>query len=59
MDKVIKVEINLEGLPEAPNHHKFAVALEERIIAAVELAMVDAFEDGLNGKNQTVHVPSF
>lgn len=59
MEKKITVKITLSGLPEAPNQHELAVALESEINDAVGLAICRAFEDGIRGKEWSVHVPSF
>jgi hypothetical protein len=59
MTTQIEVRINLDNLPDAPNHHKLAVALEERINQAVALALADTYDHGFRGKDWTVHVPSF
>lgn len=59
MSKKIIVEITIDGLPEKPNHHRLAAELEERIGEAVGFALCETFDDGVQGKDWSVHVPSF
>jgi hypothetical protein len=56
MDAEAKVLINLAGLPDEPNHHRLAVALEREVNEAVARALAEAYEDGTTGKDWLVHV---
>jgi hypothetical protein len=59
MDKEIKVEITLKGLPDLNNHHLLAVALEEKISHGVRLALADTYPCRRRDVEVAVHVPSF
>ena len=59
MDKQIEVTITLQGLPDAPNCHKLAVYLASEIELAVAQAIARTCDDGVHGKEWSVHVPEF
>lgn len=56
MTKKITVIITIDGLPDQPNHHSLAVALEDKINDVVAVALAETFDDGCEGKDWTTRV---